>query len=61
MKIVYSKDNCPGCERLFSEYYHNGWLEGQEFLVRKVGTDISVDDFITKFPNVRGVPHVVDE
>ena len=61
MKVVYSKDNCPGCERLISEYESNGWLEGQEFRVVKVGTDMGVDEFLEKFPGVRSVPYVVTE
>lgn len=59
MKVVYSKDHCPGCERLLSEYESNGWLEGQEFRVVKLGKDITVDEFLEKFPGVRAVPYVV--
>lgn len=61
MRIVYSKDNCPGCDRLLAEYESNGWLEGQEFRIVKLGRDISVDEFLAKFPGVRSVPHVVTE
>lgn len=61
MKVVYSKDHCPGCERLLSEYESNGWLEGQEFRVVKLGKDITVDEFLEKFPGVRAVPYVVTE
>lgn len=61
MKVVYSKDHCPGCERLLSEYESNGWLEGQEFRVVKLGKDITVDEFLEKFPGVRTVPYVVTE
>lgn len=61
MKVVYSKDHCPGCERLLSEYEHNGYLEGQDFRVVKLGKDISVDEFLEKFPGVRAVPYVVTE
>lgn len=61
MQVVYSKDNCPGCDRLLSEYASNGWLEGQEYIVKKLGKDISVDEFLKKFPGVRSVPYVVTE
>ena len=60
MKVVYSKENCPGCERLISEYESNGWLEGQEFRVVKIGTDITLEGFLGTFPRVRSVPHVID-
>ena len=61
MKTVYSKDNCPGCERLLTEYESNGLLEGQDFIVKKLGKDISVEQFLAKFPGVRSVPYVVNE
>lgn len=61
MKVVYSKDNCPGCERLLAEYHVNGYLEGQDYRIVKVGKDISVDDFLAKFPGVRSVPYVITE
>ena len=61
MQVVYSQDNCPGCNRLISEYESNGWFEGQEFRIVKVGKDISVDEFLAKFPGVRSVPYVVTE
>ena len=61
MQVVYSQDNCPGCNRLISEYESHGWLEGQEFRIVKVGKDISVDEFLAKFPGVRSVPYVVTE
>ena len=61
MQVVYSKDNCQGCDRLISEYESNGWLEGQEFRVVRLGKDISVEEFLAKFPGVRSVPYVVTE
>lgn len=61
MQVVYSKDNCPGCDRLLAEYEVNGYLEGQDFIVKKLGKDLTVDEFLEKFPGVRSVPHVVTE
>jgi glutaredoxin len=61
MQVVYSKDNCPGCKRLISEYEMNGWLEGREFRVVKIGTDITLEEFISKFPTVRSVPYVTED
>ncbi len=61
MITVYSQDHCPGCSRLISEYESNGWLEGQEFVVKKIGQDIGVDEFRAKYPDVRSVPFVVYE
>lgn len=61
MNIVYSKDHCPGCERLLAEYESNGYLEGQDFRVVKLGKDISVDEFLARYPDAKGVPYVVTE
>ena len=59
MKVVYSKDYCPGCDRLLAEYESNGYLEGVDYRVVKLGKDISVDEFLTKYPDAKSVPYVV--
>lgn len=57
MITVYSKDNCPGCETLKSRLK----AEGKPFTEVKLGRDISVQDFIEKFPGVKSVPYMVDD
>lgn len=59
MRIVYSKDNCPGCQRLIEEYDREGMLEGRDYKVLKLGTDITVDRFLELYPNAKGVPFVI--
>jgi glutaredoxin len=57
MKTVYSKDNCPGCETLKAQLV----AAGEPFKELKLGKDITVQEFLEKFPGVRTVPHVVEE
>ncbi len=55
--IVYSKENCPGCVALKERLTR----EGEEFTEIKVGVDITREEFMTKFPQVRTMPHLVIE
>lgn len=57
MITVYSKDNCPGCETLKSKLK----AEGKPFTEVKLGRDISVPDFLEKYPGVKSVPYMVEE
>jgi glutaredoxin 3 len=53
--IIYTKDNCPYCvsaKQLLETY-------GKEYIETKVGVDIRRDDFISLFPNVKTVPHII--
>lgn len=52
--IVYTKDNCPACVTLKARLTS----EGIPFTEKKIGTDITREEFMTKFPNVRSVPHM---
>lgn len=57
MKLVYTQENCPAC--LFTK----AKLTAQNIPFRelKIGTDITREDFLEQFPDVRTVPYVVDE
>ena len=55
--IVYSKENCPACIVLKDKLNK----EGEDFIEIKVGVDISREEFMQKFPQVRSMPHVVVE
>jgi glutaredoxin len=55
-KIVYSKPNCPGCVTLKDKLK----AEGTEFTEVVIGKDLTVEEFIERFPTVRTVPYVVD-
>ena len=56
MKTVYTKDNCPACVQLKNQLKQ----QGEEFIEIKIGTDISREDFIVKFPTIKSVPYVED-
>ncbi len=56
MKIeVYSKENCPACTALKARLTK----EGESFTEIMVGKDITREEFLEKFPQVRQMPHLV--
>jgi len=55
MIVVYTKDNCPACNTLKATYAQNKVL----FTEVRIGRDISREEFMDTFPDVRTVPHVV--
>ncbi len=57
MKVVYTKDNCPGCVALKASLAQ----AGEPFKEVKIGRDITREAFMEKFPTVRTVPYVVDD
>jgi len=52
--IVYTKDNCPACVTLKARLTS----ENIPFTEMKIGTDITREEFMKKFPTVRSVPHM---
>lgn len=52
--VVYSKENCPACTVLKARLTK----EGQSFTEVNVGKDITREEFLEKFPQVRMMPHV---
>lgn len=55
MKItVYTKDNCPACTSLKARLTK----EGESFTEINVGRDITREEFMEKFPQVRMMPHM---
>jgi glutaredoxin 3 len=52
---IYTKDNCPYCvsaKNLLEE-------KGKEYKEINIGRDIRRDDFMSLFPNVKTVPHII--
>ena len=56
MKVVYTKDNCPGCVALKASLAQ----AGEPFKEIRIGRDMSREEFMAKYPTVRTVPYVVD-
>lgn len=55
MITVYTKENCPHCVK--AKNLLGGY--GLEYAEITIGKDISREDFLEMFPNVRTVPQVV--
>ncbi len=53
--VVYSKENCPACMTLKQRLTR----EGESFTEIMVGKDMTREEFLEKFPQVRQMPHVV--
>ena len=53
--IIYSKDNCPYCDRAKALLS----LKNKQYQEMKIGEDLTRDDFVTIFPNVKSVPHII--
>lgn len=56
MMVVYTKDNCPACNTLKQTLTNNDVI----YKEIKIGRDISREEFMDTFPNVRSVPHTVE-
>jgi glutaredoxin len=52
--VVYSKENCPACTALKARLTK----DGESFTEIMVGKDITREEFLAKFPQVRMMPHV---
>lgn len=52
--IIYSKPDCPACEAL--KFRMNRLNEPYEEII--VGKDITREEFVATFPNVRSMPHI---
>lgn len=53
--IVYSKENCPACTALKARLTK----DGESFTEIVVGKDITREEFLEEFPQVRMMPHLV--
>lgn len=53
--IVYTKDNCPYCDRAKALLRS----KDQRFYEMKIGVDLTRDDFINLFPNVKTMPFII--
>ena len=56
MKTIYTKDNCPACNTLKDRLKS---LQ-EPFKEVNIGRDITREEFMAKYPNVRSVPYIVE-
>jgi glutaredoxin len=52
---IYSKDNCPWCDRAKELLTQKGETY-EEF---KIGRELTREEFLEQFPNVRTVPYIM--
>lgn len=53
--IIYTKDNCPYCVQAKMRFQ----AEGQEYTEMKIGVDLTREEFISIFPEVKSVPFII--
>ena len=53
--VIYSKDNCPWCDRAKELMYSKDAV----YREIKIGRDISREEFMEQFPTVRTVPYIL--
>ena len=53
--IIYTKDNCPHCVNAKKLMAHHR----KAYQEMKIGGDLTREDFISIFPNVKTVPHII--
>jgi glutaredoxin len=53
--VIYSKDNCPFCEKAKALCE----MKGYEYTTNKIGVDVQMDEFQELFPTARTVPQIV--
>lgn len=56
MKTVYTKKNCPGCVQLKAKLD----ASGEQYETIEIGKDITLEEFLGKYPDVKTVPFVVE-
>jgi len=55
MITIYSRDDCPWCDRAKEMLSMNG--ESYEEI--KIGRDITREELLEQFPNAKTVPHII--
>lgn len=53
--IIYTKAMCPYCDQAKMLLK----LKNKHYEEMKIGEDLTRDEFITIFPNVKTVPHII--
>ena len=60
MKIeIYSKDNCPFCDKAVHQAQQMVQESSNTYVVYKLGVDFDMQDLLVKFPTARTFPQIV--
>jgi glutaredoxin 3 len=53
--VIYTKDNCPYCVQAKNLFTN----KGQQYTEMKIGLDLTREEFMSLFPEVRTVPYII--
>lgn len=56
---IYSKDNCPFCDKAVHQAQQMVQESSNKYIVYKLGVDFEMEDMIKKFPNARTFPQII--
>jgi glutaredoxin len=53
--LIYTKDNCSYCAQAKNLFTN----KGQQYIEKKIGKDLTREEFLESFPDVRTVPFII--
>ena len=56
---IYSKDNCPFCDKAVHQAQQMVQESSNKYVVYKLGVDFEMEDMMKKFPTARTFPQIV--
>jgi len=56
---IYSKDNCPFCDKAIHQAQQMVQESSNKYVVYKLGVDFEIEDMFQIFPNARTFPQII--
>ena len=56
---IYSKDNCPFCDKAVHQAQQMVQESSNKYIVYKLGVDFEMEDMIKKLPTARTFPQII--
>ena len=53
--LIYTKDNCSYCVQAKNLFTN----KGQQYIEKKIGKDLTREEFLESFPDVKTVPFII--